>query len=203
MTEQIKMLMDELEKYRKYAQKLVGIIANTGMVSGYQRIANQERRAAIIWNILAIIGMIGLITFAIYSFTYISHDSFNWTILVGRIFVAGSFGAFAAYAARQANIHQQLERYNRKMELELASIDPYLASLPQEVRDYIKGTLAERLFAQNNLSGINISPQPSSQHAEAETQQAQQEIATTSTLFSLVNQSHQIIAQLLKKNNES
>ena len=65
-----------------------------------------------------------------------------------RAFVAIAFGIGAAWAAREAEKHQQAERHNRKMELELASISPYLALLPDDTQFAVKTDLAKRLFGQ-------------------------------------------------------
>ena len=61
---------------------------------------------------------------------------------------AFALGVPAFYAAKEAEKHRRSEKHYRKMELELASIDPYIESLPEEQRDQLKQKLAERLFAQ-------------------------------------------------------
>ncbi len=47
-------------------------------------------------------------------------------------------GVFAAYAAHKAEQHRQIERNSRRMELELAAINPYLATLPNETQYEVK-----------------------------------------------------------------
>ena len=68
--------------------------------------------------------------------------------------MAVTFGILAAYAARLADKHESIERKNRKMELELAAIDPYLSELPVNTRHKIKEELASRLFAQSEQPEI-------------------------------------------------
>jgi vacuolar-type H+-ATPase subunit H len=44
-----KSLLDEIEAKRTRAEELVYVIANTGMVGGYQQVANRALRQSIVW----------------------------------------------------------------------------------------------------------------------------------------------------------
>lgn len=140
--------LEETLAHKQRAEELVYVIANTGMVGGYQRIANEARRTAIIWQVGAVTGFVGLIAFAIYAFFATSGDSVSWEVFGARLFVALSFGIFAAYAARQAERHESVERSSRRLELALASVDPYLVSLPEGTRHEVKQALAMRFFGE-------------------------------------------------------
>ena len=139
-------LIESIEATKEQAEKVAGIIANTGMVGGYQQIANQERTSARIFQGLALLSMAGLVVFAIWAFTGAVAEGFDLGRFGAKVFAAVSFGVLAAYAARQADIHQTSERHNRKMELELASVGPFLAQLPDETQYEVKKALAERMF---------------------------------------------------------
>ncbi|MBI4303957.1 MAG: hypothetical protein HY665_06430 [Chloroflexi bacterium] len=147
--------LNELIDYKRKAEDLVHIIANTGMAGGYQRVANEERKVARFWQLVTGVSMLGLVGFAIYAFVLTIHGAFNWGMFGGRAFVAVTFGIISAYAARQAEKHEEVERRSRRIELELASIDPYLAPLPEEVQHDVKQQLAERLFGQNESTPVN------------------------------------------------
>lgn len=54
----------------------------------------------------------------------------------------------AAYAAAQSDRFFHIERYNRKLALELAAIDPFIALLPEEQRHKFKLEMGERSFGQ-------------------------------------------------------
>ena len=71
---------------------------------------------------------------------------FNFGKFGARTFVAFAFGILAAYSARQAEKNSEVERVNRQLELELASIDPYLSKLPEEKQIEVKRVLAEKWF---------------------------------------------------------
>lgn len=141
--------INELKTQKEKAEEIVHVISNTGMVGGYQSVANEERKRASIWQLVTVGSLLGLAVVAIWAYWVATHTQFNWGLFSSRIFVAVPFGILAAYAARQAEKHQDLQRRNRRVELELASIDPYLLPLPEDERHEVKRQLAERLFGQS------------------------------------------------------
>jgi len=148
-------IIKHIEKQKEKASELVTIITNSGMIGGYQDVANKEKTLSIVWQVIAVLSFVGLIGFAIFAFTATLSGELHWGKIGARAFVAITFGLLAAYAARQADKHEEAERKNRKMELELAAIDPYLSELPVETRHKIKEELASRLFAQNDTTAIS------------------------------------------------
>jgi len=139
-------LVNNIESNKDEAEKLVHVIANTGMAGGYQKVANQARKTKNYWHFITIISLIGLITFAIIAFMTTVQTEFNFGKFGARTFVAFAFGILAAYSARQAEKNSEVERVNRQLELELASIDPYLSKLPEEKQIEVKRVLAEKWF---------------------------------------------------------
>ncbi len=143
-----------MEIRREKAAELITIITNTGLIGGYQKIANKEHTTSTRWHTIAILSFMGLIAFALLAFLATLPEQFHWGKVGSRAFVALTFGILAAYAARLADKHEAIERKNRKMELELAAIDPYLLELPVETRHKIKEELASRLFGQSEQTEI-------------------------------------------------
>ena len=155
----------ELDK----AQKLVGIIANTGMAAGYQKVADSKGKSASRWNCTAGLSWVGLIGYAVWaSFATfggslpfidgaISADiggvtakvqnmDVDWTAFASRLFVATAFGLFAAFATKRGAQNQKFEHKARQMQLELASVGPFLAELPKEKQHTIKEEVARKYF---------------------------------------------------------
>ncbi len=83
-----------------------------------------------------------LIIFGLFAFLLAHQENFNWHFLAARAMAVIPLGVFAAYAAHKAEQHRQIERNSRKMELELAAINPYLAALPDETQHEVKRLLA-------------------------------------------------------------
>jgi len=151
LSEDAKIFINYLKEKKAEAENLVHIIANTGMAGGYQKVANQARRTKNLWHVITILSLFGLISFAIIAFFSTIQTDFNLGKFGARTFVAFSFGILAAYAARQAEKNSEFERTNRQLELELASIDPYLSKLPEDKQFEIKRVLAEKWFGNKQI----------------------------------------------------
>jgi hypothetical protein len=147
-------LIEAIEKQKTKADDLVGIIAMTGMAGGFQRVANEERRAATFWRRIAVGAMVGLIIFAMVTFGLTFSENFNPGHFTSRLLVTITFAFLAGYAAMQAQRHLQAERENRRLELDIASIDPFLATLPDESQHEVKKQLAEKLFGKSDALEI-------------------------------------------------
>lgn len=154
VSEQSEKLIEEMQKQKKQAEDLVHVTANVAMAGGYQKEADQARKTKIIWQKVATISIVGLILFAIIAFvtTIGNSDQFDFGKFGARAFVALSFGLLAAYAARQAKDNSDLEKQNRRLHLELASIDPYLSKLPEDKQQEVKIKLADRWFGKQDIA---------------------------------------------------
>jgi hypothetical protein len=148
LQKQVTGLLTVIEEQKRHAEKLVGIITDTGMVGGYQRIADEERRASRLWKGIAFFTMIGLICFAVWAFNATLERPFDWGPAISKLLVTLAFVFLAGYAGIQVERHQRTERTNRRLELALASVEPFLATLSAEERNEVKKQLAEKLFIQ-------------------------------------------------------
>lgn len=141
----------ELVGFRDQAQKLMQVIGSTGMAGEFQKAATSAKRLVGFWQALAVGSMIGLIWFAISAYQSAEQLDPSWAVIGSRLFVAVAFGILAVFAVRQADRYHESETRNRRYQLELSSIEPYLAGLPEEVRNDVKVKLAERLFGNTDL----------------------------------------------------
>lgn len=148
-------LMVEMERMRDQAQTLLQIIGNAGMAGEYAKTANRSRTATLIWQGIAALSLMALVGFALYAYHAITDTASDISHILGRVFVAATFGVLAAYASRQADQAHRIEERNRRYALVLSSIDPYLANLEPEQRTAVKIDLAKSLFAQpTSESGV-------------------------------------------------
>jgi hypothetical protein len=142
-------ILEEVNKRRKEVEKLVGVIGNLGVTSGYQTTANNARISMWVWQTQAVIGMAIVIWFAFRAFLSTLQGDFHWPSFAGRVFLTITVGVYAAYAASQADRFFQIEKYNRKLSLELAAIDPFIALLPLDEQYKFKLEIGRRSFAQD------------------------------------------------------
>ncbi len=135
-----------LEKKKNEAAKIVNVIGNIGATGNFQLIANKHQTAANAWRVIALIFMTGLAGLVIWSVISLGSNEFDWMKSLLRIVAAAVLSYPATYAARESSKHRKLENFNRKLELELSSIEAFIELLPEEKKQNIKEKLAEKYF---------------------------------------------------------
>lgn len=139
-----------LDTKMEEAKKLVGIIGNIGVTGNFNTIANQERTVANWLRGIAIFLMVA--TASLYGWSFWDHlkNEISWTTTLFRILGVIIFLAPAFYCAQESRKHRKNEILNRKFELELASIDPFLEKLPEDKRNELKAELTQKMFGQRD-----------------------------------------------------
>ncbi|MDY0250478.1 MAG: hypothetical protein RBR45_10555 [Pseudomonas sp.] len=143
-------VLDELEAKKSEASTLLQIIGNIGITGNYQNIANNEKKAADIWRRIALGLMIGMVLIIGVTIFISATNGFDWKLALFRVGAALVLAIPAAYAAKESAKHRSLENHNRRSELELASLDPYLEKLPKDTRDKVKEELTKKFFGLNS-----------------------------------------------------
>lgn len=149
-----RLLREEMEREKAAVEKLVGVIGELGITSGYQRTAASAGKARLVWQIGAVTAMVALIGVAWWVFLPAISATISWPSFAGRAFVTLTLGVLAAYAAKQADKAQRIETHNQKLALELAALDPFIARLPQEKQDEFRLTIGGRSFGQG--AGLSL-----------------------------------------------
>lgn len=141
-------LIETLTEKKDEALELVSVVANSGMAGGYQKIANQAMWTKRVWQSLTVLSLFGLIYFSIIMYKSTIENGTDLTLGVAgiRIFVTIAIALFAGYSAKQADTNSKIERRNRQMEIELSSIDMYLAKFKEEEQLGIKKKLSDKFF---------------------------------------------------------
>lgn len=144
-------VLEDIQKKQQYVEKLVGVIGNLGVTSGYLRIANQARWALWSWQGAT---LASLITLSIVAYKTLGtldggHGVFSWEGFAARALVLVSLGVIAAYSGAQADKLFGEERRNRKLALELEAIGPYLAPLPIEEQNKFRLLVGEQSFGRD------------------------------------------------------
>lgn len=146
-----KFIISSLETQKSYAEKVVGIISTEAVAHGYGKTANEERAAAKGWRIVAVTALIVWILAGLVFFGLTYDKELSLSALARQFLISTPFVLLAGFAALQVSKHQRAERINRQQELEIAAIDPYLATFDDDTRNEVKRTLAEKLFGQREI----------------------------------------------------
>ena len=140
-----------MEGQKKHAQKVVGIITDTGMAHGFQKTANEEREEASIWKRAAALSLIAWIIIGGVFFALTYDKDLTLAAVARQFLLSTPFVLLAGFAALQVSRHQKNERRMRQAELEIASIDPFLATLSDDDRNVVKREFATRYFGQREV----------------------------------------------------
>jgi len=141
-----KSIVEKLEQKLAEANKIVNIVGNVGVTGNYQKIANQHKESANFFRWVALGFMIVMSGLLIYSIIELSNTDFNLYKSLVRILAAAVLTYPAVYAARESSKHRALETKNRNLELELASIGPFIELLPEDTKQTIKEVLVNKYF---------------------------------------------------------
>jgi hypothetical protein len=140
--------MVQLDDLLEKAVKTVGAIGSTGMAGGYKIVADDEKKQADRLRILAILALLGAIGATIFAVAHGVAHGFEVDTFFAKWAISVPFAALASYAAVESSKHRDRATQNRKIELQLASLDTYLVNLDEEQQEAIKAKLADRFFGE-------------------------------------------------------
>lgn len=140
-----------LESHKKSVEELVGIISTSSISGHFKEVADNKRKAAFWWQIGTIGSFLGTIAYGFYAFIWNNHE-IDWPGLIARFIVTVALGSLTAYTAKQAAYNEAEERKNRKMEIELKTLNPYLASFSPEDQIKLKQQLFPHIFGKEEVA---------------------------------------------------
>ena len=154
-----------LKQQLQEASHLVGLIANTGMAGHYQIIANREWRWMWIMRWVAGAFFLGAIVAIWWLIGGVHSAQVDWEMVVFRFALVVVVLVPAFYFARESGRHLQREAHNRRIELELSALQPFIARLPEKEAQEIIKKKADQYFGQepppdqdenNLLRGVSL-----------------------------------------------
>jgi hypothetical protein len=139
-------IIGTIAELRRQAAKATEAIGIAGLAEGFRKDADEQRSTANWLRTLALVSLALVAGFALWAASARHNDKIDYGLLAARFAVSIALASVATYAIIQSAHHRERERHARKLELELASIDPYLAQMPEAEQIAIKAKLAEAWF---------------------------------------------------------
>lgn len=146
-------LLKQLADHESHAKKIVGITGNIGLTGDFQKVADRESsranwmRGFCLGFLTAMVGVVGWVVIDI------GKETIEWENALFRVAVGLVFFAPAWYCGRESSRHRKVEHRNRRLELEFATINPYLETLGEDEAKAIITELAPRYFGVDQESG--------------------------------------------------
>lgn len=138
--------IDALNEKQDDAARIVSLIGNIGVTGNFRGAATAERRSANTFRYIALACFLAMVGVVLYMGFIALHERLNIWFAVFRLGFGFAFLVPGIYAAKESSKHRRLENRNRRAELELASIDAYLDSLPDDKKAELKASLTEKYF---------------------------------------------------------
>ena len=153
-----------LDEKRREVEEVVQATGSASMTGEFQNVGKTAAKSARLWRNLtaAALGVLCLVGIIVLGTELWLQKELKWEEVLARLNVTIPFLLFAGYAAAQARRYHRIEEDNKRVSVELSSIDPYLANLPKDVRDGLKAQLAPRYFQgirnekQTEADGLNV-----------------------------------------------
>lgn len=141
--------LDWMKAKEEEIRRIFNVVGNVAVSGDYKNTAEREKKAADWLRGVAIFLMVVMATGAVIAFVHsLNHPEVDWKLFAFRLGTTLILAVPAFYAAQESAKHREREKLNRKLHLELSSIDSYLELLPPAQRQEIKGKLTERFFGQ-------------------------------------------------------
>jgi len=131
------------------AAKIVQVVGNIGVTGNYQALANNENAAADRWRRITLsFFTVGILLVSIVLLHHLfGNETSGLDSLVVRFALAAVVTLPALYSASESSRHRRVAEQARRTELQLASLSPFLATLPSDKRNEILEQLAPTYFA--------------------------------------------------------
>jgi uncharacterized protein YeaO (DUF488 family) len=150
-------------------QELVGVIGDHGVTGGFKTAADDALKQVKYFQRVTLGSMLLLVGFTGFTALTVHGAAVNWLDLGRRLLFTVTVGALATYAASQTNRYQLAERKNRKLELELRALGPFLEPVAPEEREKFRLKIAEVFFGKDEPAHPERPSPATALHASKET----------------------------------
>lgn len=144
--EELGKYIERLNIIEAEAKRILQLIGKDGVTGNYKNRADSEAGSADVWRWIAL-GFFALgVSLAVFSLYKNIAGSIDVTTLLLRFTMAITIAIPAFYAARESARHRSNADRARQTELELASLGPFLETLPEDERIKLISALTPEYF---------------------------------------------------------
>lgn len=141
------MVVKEMEGFKSQAAALLQVIGEIGVTSPYDKTARLDRRAAAWLRVIAGLFFSGMVTTVVLTAVHLVTNGLAIGYMIFRFMTALIFAIPGYYFAREAGKFQHEADRNRRLQLELASVGPFIESLDPPKKAVLREELARRYFS--------------------------------------------------------
>ena len=139
-------LEKQIEKRRDEVDNTAEAVGLAATIRGFRGYADQQKRIADWWRFGAIAALLAIVVLGLWTLK----NSVDGDLDLQRSLIKGSIGTalatIAGYSGRQSSHHRREERAARRLGLEVAAFDPFIANLPEDRQLALKEFMTLRIF---------------------------------------------------------
>ena len=140
----------KLEELKASATEKIGYVASATYSNIYQTYSDKAQKASRWWYAATLISLVCLIGLSICWFVIKEYNNTDYVLLIARICASVGFAVVSRYSAIQASKNKVMETKLRKIQLQMATFDAFVASLEKEEQDKLKIELTHKLIEQED-----------------------------------------------------
>lgn len=140
----------KLEELKASATEKIGYVASATYSNVYQTYSDQARKASIFWYVSTLVSLVCLIVLSIWWFVFNRYNNTDYIQLIARVCAGVGVAVVSRYSAIQASKNKVMETKLRKIQLQMATFDAFVASLGKEEQDKLKIELTYKLIEQED-----------------------------------------------------
>jgi hypothetical protein len=146
-----------MDKLREDSEIVFGVVQNTAQAGAHKNYADQEKKTANFYRTLATSLMILSVIFVLWPILSqikgLDIPTPDIDLMLKRAALSLIILAPAFYLARESGQHRKNEFKNRRTELTLRTIEPYLALMSDETqKEQLKAKVAESIFSEQAMT---------------------------------------------------
>jgi hypothetical protein len=141
---------EQMEKHLERAKEILGIVAASGVSGHYKETAERDFESANNFRRLTLFFFVLMGAVVVYIVLGIHAADFRWEMGLFRMGVGMALLIPAYYCAKESTKHREAEKRNRRLQIELATLEPYLEKLHdgEEMRKILKEKAATYFVGQ-------------------------------------------------------
>lgn len=144
--EKAETLLAQINKRKEEVEATAEAVGLTATISGFAKYADQQKKSADIWRAVVVVSLVLIAVLGLATLAWTDPE----TLTLQRSLLKGSVGTalaiLAGYAGKQSGHHRREERRSRRLGLEVAAFDPYVANLAEDRQKELKEFMALRVF---------------------------------------------------------
>lgn len=141
-------LLSAMRAYKEQAASLAHVIGEIGAASPFDTMATKDRRAANILRWIAGLFFFGMVVTVVWTAIHLAGNNGSTVgYMLFRYMTALVFAIPGYYFAREASKFQSEADRNRRLQLELASVGPFIDVLDPQKKAVLREELARKYFS--------------------------------------------------------